>query len=113
MRQSYGLTLRVVGESRGSKLIAAHADILYDHSGFTTLADHLWISSELLVMKDHPSDGGPEAVNPSKMSDRLLRYIIATCYQKMERRLKHKTLSQPYFSSLKSVELTSLCRSII
>jgi hypothetical protein len=104
MRQSYGLTLRVVGESRGSKLIAAHADILYDNSDFTTLADHLWILSKLLVMKDSPSDGGPAAIVPSEMSNRLLRYIIATCYRKMLRRLNHNTLSRPYFLSLKSVE---------
>src|SRR5277367_3777069 len=37
------------------------------------------------------------------MSNRLLRYIIASCYKKMLRRLKHKTLSQPYFLSLHSV----------
>src|SRR5271156_1257212 len=54
-------------------------------------------------MKDSHGDGGP-AIIPSKMSNRLLRYIIATCHPKMNRRLKHKTLSQPYFSSLKSVE---------
>ena len=54
-------------------------------------------------MKDSHGDGGP-AIIPSKMSNRLLRYIIATCHPKMNRRLKHKTLFQPYFSSLKSVE---------
>ena len=57
--RSYGLMLRVVGESRGNELIAAHADILYDNSGHTTLAEHLWILSKLLVMKDPPGDGGP------------------------------------------------------
>src|SRR5277367_6231003 len=103
MRQSYGITLRVVGESRGSKLIAAHADILYDNSRITTLADHLWILSKLLVMKDFPSEGGPAAIVPSQMSNRLLRYIIASCYKKMLCWLKHKTLSQPYSLSLQSV----------
>ena len=99
-RRSYWLTLRVVGESRGNELIAAHADILYDNSGPTTLAKHLWILSKLLVMKDTPGDGGPANI----AFDHLLYYIIATCYPKMERRLGHKTLSEPYIHSLKLVK---------
>jgi len=33
-----------------------------------------------------------------------MRYVIATCYQKIRRRLRHKTLSQPFIKSLKQVE---------
>jgi len=95
--RSYGLMLRVVGESRGNELIAAHADILYDNSGRTTLAEHLWILSKLLVMKDPPGDGGP--ATDTTWVERLQYYVIATCYPKMVRRLGHKTLSQPYIHS--------------
>jgi len=94
--------LRVVGESRANELIAAHADILYDNSGPTTLAEHLWILGKLLVMKDPPGDGSPAADITGL--ERLQYYIIATCYRKMERRLGHKTLSQPYIHSLKQVK---------
>jgi hypothetical protein len=37
------------------------------------------------------------------LSDHLLRYVIAVCYPKMQRRLNHSTLSQPYINSLKKV----------
>jgi hypothetical protein len=101
-RRSYGFTLRVVGEFRGNELTAAHADILYDDSGPTPLAEHLWILGRLLVMKDPPGNGGPAA--HITWFERLLYYVIATCYPKMERRLGHKTLSQPYIHSLKLVK---------
>lgn len=34
------------------------------------------------------------------LSNHLIRYVIATCYRKMKRRLNHATLSQPYLRSL-------------
>src|SRR5277367_354137 len=80
-RRSYGLMLRVVGESRGNELTAAHADILYDNSGPTPLAEHLWILGKLLVMKDLPGNGGP-ATDMTRL-DCLHYYVIATCYRKM------------------------------
>jgi hypothetical protein len=80
-------------------------DILYDNSGPTTLAEHLWILSKLLVMKDPPSEGGPAAINPGLWFNRLLYYVIATCYPKMERRLGHK-ISLPYIDSLKVGDVT-------
>ena len=86
--------MRIVGESRGDNLIAAHADILYDNSGPRTLAEHLWILSKLLVMKGQPA----------KVLDRLIRYLIATCYPKMDRRWKHQTLSKPHIDSLNQVK---------
>jgi hypothetical protein len=100
-RRSYRLTLRVVGESRGNELIAAHADILYDNSGPTSLAEHLWILSKLLVMKD-----------PAGWFDRFLYYVIATCYPKMERRLGHPTMSLPYINSLKGVAIVPFNESL-
>lgn len=36
-------------------------------------------------------------------SNRLLRYVIATCYPKMIRRLGNKTWSKPYIDSLKQI----------
>src|SRR5271156_1263236 len=108
-RRSYGLTFRVVGESRGNELTAAHADILYDNSGPPPLAEHLSILGQLiLLMKGPPGNGPPGNGGPATdiMTgfENLLYYVIATCYPKMERRLGHKTLSQPYIHSLKLVK---------
>jgi len=66
-----------------------------------TLPVHLRVLGKLLSMKES-SPSGPKK-DPSSLSGRLLRYVIATCYPKMTRRLKHKTLSQPYILSLKQV----------
>lgn len=52
-------------------------------------------------MKD-PSPDGPK-IQPGVLSERLLRYVIATCYEKMIQRLRHKTLSLPYSESLKGL----------
>jgi hypothetical protein len=43
------------------------------------------------------------------MQDFLLRtYVIATCFQKMYRRFKHKTLSLPYISTLELVDMAGI-----
>ena len=55
-------------------------------------------------MKDPPSEGGPAAINPGLWFNRLLYYVIATCYRKMEHRLGNKTLSKPYIDSLNLVK---------
>src|SRR5271169_2233629 len=80
-------------------LITAHL-LMYNRS-HPTIAKHLWIMSKLLTMKEHSIDG--PKINPINLSERLLRYIIATCYPKMIRRLGHRTLSQPYIDSLSQV----------
>src|SRR5277367_2859592 len=84
-RRSYGLTFRVVGESRGNELTAAHPDILYDNSHPTPLAEHLWILGQLLLMKYPPGNGGP--ATDMTWFQYLHSYVITTCYPKMERRL--------------------------
>lgn len=58
-----------------------------------TLATHLHILSRLLTMPG-PQHDDEESLN------RLLSYVIATCYPKMLRRSKH-SVSQRYLSSLK------------
>ena len=76
------------------------ARLLYNRSN-NTLAVHLRVLGKLLSMKKL-SPNGPTK-DPGSLSGRLLRYVIATCYRKMTRRLKHKTLSQPYIRSLRQV----------
>ena len=63
-------------------------------------------------MKDRPSDGGPEETNLTKLSDRLLLYVITTSYPKMLRRMKHKTLSIPYITSLEQVKIVPFDESL-
>ena len=53
-------------------------------------------------MKEFSPNNGPTK-DPVSLSGRLLHYVVATCHRKMTRRLKHKTLSQPYIQSLKQV----------
>src|SRR6266700_7616360 len=81
-----------------SVLISAR--LLYNRS-HSTIADHLLILSKLLTMKE-PSIDDPQR-NSYSSSERLLRYVIATCYPKMKRRLKHRTLSLPYIKSLEEI----------
>lgn len=59
-------------------------------------------------MKDQPSDGGPKKVILRELTERLLKFVIATCYPKMIRRLGNKTLSQPYITSLEQVKLKAV-----
>lgn len=59
-------------------------------------------------MKDS-SDGEIPKRDPSKLSGRLQRYVIATCYRKMKHRMNHKTLSKPYVSSLRKVNDNDIC----
>jgi hypothetical protein len=77
--------------------------------GDRTLAVHLRVLGRLLSMKDPSSDGGSPKRDSSILTGRLHRYVIATCYMKMMRRLKHKTLSQPYITSLQAVETSAIC----
>ena len=49
-----------------------------------------------------PSIDGPKR-DLHSLNNRLLRYVIATCYPKMIRRLGNKNWSQPYIESLKGV----------
>ena len=76
----------------------AHAHNVYDsYKRPPTLAEHFWILSRLLAMK----------YGAAQVS--LLRtYVIATCYRKMYRRFKHKTLSLPYISTLESVNMAGI-----
>lgn len=53
--------------------------------------------SKLLSMKE-PSDNGLKR-DTTALSNRILRYVIATCYPKMNRRMKHR-LSWSYIQSL-------------
>jgi hypothetical protein len=55
-------------------------------------------------MKDRTSKGGPKEANLTKLSDRLLLYVIAASYPKILRRIKHPTLSIPYITSLNQVK---------
>jgi hypothetical protein len=93
-----------VGESRATILLECmliSARLLHNRSK-TTMPVHLRVLGKLLSMKE-PSPNGPIA-DPGKLSGRLLRYVIATSYSKIRRRLKNKTLSQPYIESLKQVD---------
>ncbi|KJA17468.1 hypothetical protein HYPSUDRAFT_57717 [Hypholoma sublateritium FD-334 SS-4] len=62
-----------------------------------TAAKHLWILSKLLCMKE-PSNDGPKR-DITALINRIRRYIIATCYPKMNRRMQHR-LSRSYVQSL-------------
>ena len=55
-------------------------------------------------MKDSPSEGRPKETNLTKLSDRLLLYVIATSYPKILRRIKHPNLSIPYITSLEQLK---------
>ena len=59
---------------------------------------------------EEPSPNGPKK-DASSLSVRLLRYVVATSYAKITRRLKHKTLSQPYIRSLKTVDTFNVVES--
>jgi len=84
------------------------ARLLYNRSN-RTLAVHLRVLGKLLSMKES-SPNGPTK-DPGSLSARLLCYVIATCYSKMVRQLKHKTLSQPYIRSLNQVNTVDVNNS--
>jgi len=84
------------------------ARLLYNRSN-TTLALHLRVLGRLLSMEE-PSPNGPKK-DASSLSVRLLRYVVATSYAKITHRLKHKTLSQPYIRSLKTVDTFNVVES--
>jgi len=82
------------------------AHILYNsYKSEPTMAEHLWILSQVLVMK-YNFDGRSHSHRNSAFL--LMNYVIATCYLKMIRRLKHKTLSLPYIESLRSVKMAGV-----
>lgn len=58
-------------------------------------------------MKDPSSNEGETGLE--KDCNRLLRYVVATCYPKMQRRFENRTLSQPYIDSLQKVTEFSFC----
>ena len=92
-----------VGESHATILLECmliSARLLHNRSN-TTIPVHLRVLGKLLSMKES-SPNGPTK-DPGKLAGRLLHYVIATCYPKITRRFKHKTLSQPYIRSLKQV----------
>ena len=62
-------------------------------------------------MKGCPFDGGPIDEEPTD-EERLLLYVISTCYPKMNRRINHKTLSMPYMTSLENVEAVPYHKSL-
>src|SRR6266567_1047044 len=74
---------------------------LLDNRSHSTIAKHLLILSKLLTMKE-PSIDSPQR-NSYSPSEHLLCYVIATCYPKMKRRSKHRTLSLPYIKSLEEI----------
>jgi len=95
--------LSSVGESRATILLECvliSARLLYNRSK-TTIPVHLRVLGKLLTMEE-PSPLGPKRVS-SVMQGRLMRYVIATCFQKIRRRVRHKTLSQPLIKSLKDL----------
>jgi hypothetical protein len=66
---------------------------LYMHRSHSTFEKHVWVLSRLITMKE----------DPESPDNRLLRYVVATCYPKMINRLNHRTWSQPYIDSLKRI----------
>src|SRR6266446_3839510 len=100
-----------VGEGPATILLECmliSARLLYNRSN-RTLAVHLRVLGKLLSMKES-SPNGPTK-DPGSLSARLLCYVIATCYSKMARQLKHKTLSQPYIRSLNQVNTVDVNNS--
>jgi hypothetical protein len=78
-------------------LMTAHAHqcpLLYNRTG-QTVASHLWIIGRLLDMKDSSGRRGGS-------SNDLLFHVIATCYQKISRRLR-QPVSKFFLQSLQSV----------
>lgn len=63
-----------------------------DHSDAPSFDSHLWVLKRLFVPQ--PDD------SPLSHLDRLLKYVIATCYRKITRRWNDETLSLPYYTSL-------------
>ena len=86
-----------------NKLITTHTHVPYNRSK-PTLSGHLWILSKLLLMKDSPSKERPKETNLTKLSDRLLLYVIATSYPKILCCIKHPNLSIPYVTSLEQLK---------
>jgi len=81
------------------------------------MSGHLWILGKLLTLTKPPSSSDDSArlrassssddLRDSSSSDgsaRLLRYVVATCYPKMIRRLNHKTLSLPFIKALEQIQ---------
>jgi hypothetical protein len=77
------------------------APLLYNRS-HSTMARHLWILGKLLTMTRLSASANDETFRDN--SARLLRYVAATCYPKMIRRLNHKTLSLPLIEALKQIQ---------
>ncbi len=75
--------LTSVGEDCNN-FIAVHAHqcpLLYNRSGMT-IAQHLWIMSKLLSMKEPITDNKKESKSdPAVLSKRLQLHVIATCFQ--------------------------------
>src|ERR1700679_720999 len=76
----------------------AYVHILFNsYKNRPTLNEHLWTIKTLLLMKDSSSE-----------PNLLLRYIITACFPKMNQRFKNKPLSEPYFESLRSVNMDQI-----
>lgn len=69
-----------------------------------TLHEHLWTLRKLLTRKCTPSQEGES----KGLTECLLRYIITTCYPKMNRRFTQPHLSAPYLDSLNSVSIAKI-----
>src|SRR6266699_4661817 len=97
--------LTSVGEDCNN-FIAVHAHqcpLLYNRSGMT-IAQHLWIMSKLLSMKEPITDNKKEPKrDPAVLSKRLQLHVIATCFPKMLRRFKQPA-SRLFIESLESVK---------
>ena len=65
------------------------------HSDALSFDSHLWVLNRLLI----PQSNTPRLVR----LDRLLKYVIATCYRKILRRWNDETLSLPYYTSLQHI----------
>jgi len=94
-----------VGEGPATILLECmliSACLLYNRSN-RTLAMHLQVLGKLL------SNNGP--TEDGSLYERLLSYVIGTCYPKIAHRLTHKTLSQPYVWSLNQVNTVDVNNS--
>lgn len=84
----------------------AHVHILFynSYNKPPTLHEHLWTLRKLLTRKCTPS----HERESKGLTECLLRYIITTCYPKMNRRFTQPHLSAPYLDSLNSVPIAKI-----
>lgn len=73
---------------------------------------HLWIMSKMLSMYKSPGKVKAHGASNAATSNRILYHVIATCYPKMNRRMKH-SVSETYMQCLEEIKTFDISTSMV